>query len=165
MNKILLGLMLLLSMSAYAEEFPTGLRLPTKQELSQDSERKESPAKLAKVTADFNGDGKPDTAFLLINIKNNNLVLAVKLSSENGYDWKILNKEKFGLSGIGIDLAKPGEKYDTACGKGYWECGKNEPKSITLKNAGFWYIAFEKADSLVFWNHKKMIFEQIPTSD
>ena len=166
MNKVLLGLMLFVSVSAYAEEFPVGLRLPTKEELAKEPMRKESPTKYARVTADFNGDGKPDYAFILIGVKNRKMALAVKLSNENGYDWKIIEKDQFDWDfPMAIELAKPG-KYETACGSGMVEgCAKDEPKSITLKNPGFFYGPMDSGGGgIVFWNSKKMIFEQVITS-
>lgn len=168
MNKILLGLMLLLSMSAYAEEFPAGLRLPTKQELAEDPSRNESPTKFAKVTADFNGDGKPDTAFLLVNVKNHKRVLAVKLSSENSYEWKIIDKGEFDWSypQMAISSSEPGENYKTSCGAGLTKCSKNEPKSFTLKNSGLWYSPMDQGGAQLFaWNHKKIIFEVMDVGD
>lgn len=159
--------MLFASLSAYAEEFPADLRLPTKEELAREPDRKKSPTKFAKVTADFNGDGNPDYAFLLVNTKNNKNVLAVNLSSNTGYNWKIVDKGQFGWGdpSLAIELAEPG-KYETACGKGYYECTKNDPASIDLKNPGFWYGPFDKGGGgLVFWNQKKMKFEEIIMSD
>lgn len=163
MSKILLGFMLLVSISAYAEEFPAGLRLPTKEEFAKEPDRKKSPTKFARVTADFNGDEKADDAFLLVNTNTHKNVLAVKLSNDNGYEWKIVDKGQFdwGEPPLAIELAKPG-KYKTACGNGYWECAKNEPASIFLKNPGFWYGPFEQGGGgLVYWNQKKMNFEEI----
>jgi hypothetical protein len=143
MNKTLLGLMLFASLSAYAEEFPADLRLPTKEELAKEPERKKSPTKYARVTADFNGDGKTDNAFLLVNINTHKNVFAIKLSTDNGYDWKIIDKGQldWGKPSMAIELATPG-KYETECGKGYYECPKNEPESVTLKNPGLWYSNF-----------------------
>lgn len=84
MKKTLVGLILFVSVSAYAEEFPAGLRLPTKKELAKEPLRKKSPTKNATVTADFNGDGKLDYAFLLVGIKKHKGALAIKLSNDNG---------------------------------------------------------------------------------
>lgn len=166
MKKILLALMLLASISAYAEEFPAGLRLPTKAELAKEPGRKESPTKFATIIADFNGDGQPDYAFLLINASTRKNVLAIKLSNSNAYEWKIVDKGNFnwGEPEMAIELAKPG-KYKTACGNGYWECAKNEPESITLKNPGLFYSPFDQGGGgMVFWNQKKMKFEELVTT-
>ena len=156
--------MLLLSMSAYAEEFPAGLRLPTKQELAKLEIRIYQPGNAAKVIADFNGDEKPDTAFLLANIKNHKVVLAVKLSSENGYDWQIIDEgpDWSSETQMFLQLSEPGKKYYTACGVGLKKCSKNEPKSYTFKNACLWYFPVYKAKPRFFaWNNNKMIFESL----
>ena len=36
------------------------------------------------------------------------------------------------LDVVGIAKVKPGQ-YETACGKGYWECGKDEPETLSTK--------------------------------
>jgi hypothetical protein len=166
-NKILLGLILLASLPAYAEEFPAGLRLPTEQELSKEPLRKKSPTKNATISADFNGDGKLDHAFLLAGIKKQKGALAVKLSNGNAYKWFILDKElDWDSTQMSLELAKPNRKYETACGKGYWECSANEPKSITLKNTGFWYAPFEQRGAvIIFWNKTKNDFESVTMND
>ena len=158
--------MLFVSISAYAEEYPAGLRLPTKKELSKEPLRKKSSTKNAKVEGDFNGDGKLDYAFLLASVNSSKGALAVKLSKDNGYEWKIVDKTlDWNGEPMGIDLAKP-DKYETACGKGYWECGGGEPATITLKNAGFWYSPFEKGGAvMIFWDDDKNDFQQIIMSD
>ncbi len=51
---------------------------------------------------------------------------------------------------MGIDLAEP-NTYQTACGKGYWECAANEPSSITLANAGILYSAFEQGGAVMIF--------------
>ena len=55
---------------------------------------------------------------------------------------------------MAIDLAEP-NTYQTACGKGYWECAANEPSSITLTNAGFFYSPFlviaRRNDEAIYW--------------
>ncbi len=49
---------------------------------------------------------------------------------------------------MAIDLAEP-NTYQTACGKGYWECVANEPTSITLANAGVLYSPFEQGGAAI----------------
>jgi len=66
---------------------------------------------------------------------------------------------------MGIDVAKP-DNYETACGKGYWKCGKNEPASIALKSSGFWYYPYEKGGAeLVYWDNITNTFKQAVLSD
>ncbi|MDP3838030.1 MAG: hypothetical protein Q8Q54_03815, partial [Methylococcales bacterium] len=148
-------------------EFPAGLRLPTVQELAKETLRQESPTQNAKVTADFNGDGKVDYAFLLAGINTSKGALAIKLSNNNSYEWKIIDGDIDWNSStqMSIDLAEP-NKYETACGKGYWECAVNEPSNITLKNAGILYTPFEQGGAkMIFWNSAKNDFTQIVMND
>lgn len=65
---------------------------------------------------------------------------------------------------MGIWEAQPG-KRQTACGKGYWDCGENEPPEINLEFSGVDYYVFESAGSVVFWNKQTDSFEQVWTSD
>lgn len=66
---------------------------------------------------------------------------------------------------MAIDIAEP-NTYQTACGKGYWECAANEPSSITLANAGVLYFHFEKGGAvMIFWNSAKIDFTQSVMND
>ena len=167
MKNFLLGLTLIISPSVYAEVFPAGLRLPTQAELSKEPLRNESPTKNATVIADFNGDEKLDYAYLLGSIHTSRGALAVKLSTNNNdYEWKIIDNDlNWNGEPMGIDPAKP-DYYETACGKGYWECGKNDPASITLKNAGFSYSPYEKGGAvLIYWDSISSTFKQVILND
>jgi hypothetical protein len=141
---------------------PSGFRLPTDKELAKEPLRKESPTQSATVTADFNGDGKSDYAYLLVSKNSSKGLLAVKLSSNENYDWKILdNTLDWNSEQMGIDLVKP-DNYETACGKDYWECAANEPSRVILKNAGILYSPFEKGGAkLLFWDITKKDFVQV----
>ena len=168
MKKILLGLTLMVSTSIYAEEFPAGLRLPTQAELSKEPLRNKSPTKHTTVTADFNGDGKLDYAYLLGSIHTTQGALAVKLSTKNkDYQWKIVDNDLDWKNGepMGIDVAKP-DNYKTACGKGYWECSANEPASISIKNASFLYFPYEQGGAkLIYWDNISNTFKQAVIND
>lgn len=151
-------------------EPPAGWRVPTAKELAAEPLRKKSPTRNAKAVGDFNGDGTPDQAYQVISRKFCGEGLAVRLSSPKGFTWKIINQIDWGKdcpsSGLvmGIDLAKRGD-YMTACGKGYWECGVNEPKVLKLKMPGIWHFRFESASSIWYWDHKRKEFKQVWISD
>jgi len=68
----------------------------------------------------------------------------VCLTTATGCDWHRLEVMDIAfLDVMGIAKVKPGE-YETACGKGYWECGKNEPEKLkTGRDA----VEFFKEDS------------------
>ena len=151
---------------SFAFEFPKEWRLPTESELSGESLRKESSNKYAKVEADFNGDGKLDYAYLLKSQVYSGEGLIVRLSSSSNYSWEVLNEINWGEKYpnvdlvMGIDLASPG-KLKTACGKGYWECGHDEPETIELSLPSIWHYRFESAASIWYWQASTSSFKQI----
>jgi hypothetical protein len=76
---------------------------------------------------------------------------------DNDLDW---NDEP-----MAIDLVEP-NTYQTACGKGNWECAANEPSRITLTNAGVLYSPFGKGGAkMIFWNSAKNDFSQSVMND
>lgn len=150
---------------------PDGWRYPTTEELSDEPGRKDSPTKLAKAIADFNGDGINDEAFLLKSTKFSGEGLFVHLSDKQKvFRWIKLDVIDWGPKypkvnlSMGISIAKPG-KYKTACGKGYFECKKDEPEVIQLKQPALDYFKFESANSFFVWDEKTAIFKRIWMSD
>jgi hypothetical protein len=148
-------------------DFPNGLILPTDEILSLEPLRDKSPTKFINVSADFNGDGKIDYAFLLHDVKENKSVLAVKVSINEKYKWQVFDKLKYKWTevSLGIDLAEP-DTYETACGKGYWECEKGEPEKLNLDKPGFWYYPFEQGGAEIFyWDVSKNDFSNVIMND
>ena len=170
MRSISLMIMTLFTFSAYAIELTNGWRFPTEKELAAQPMRSESPSKNAVVESDFNGDGKTDHAYLLKSTTFSGEGLLVKLSTPNGYTWKVLDKIDWGEKypavdlAMGIDLVTPGD-YKTACSKGYWECKENEPETLMLKTPGILYFRFESAASIYYWDKESMEFKQVWISD
>ena len=169
-SKILLLPIILYSQSALAIEPPNGWRLPTDKELSGEPLREKSPTKNTKVINDLNKDGKADQAFLFKSTEFSGEGLLVYLSSADGYLWKVLFEIDWGKKYpnvdliMGIDVAEPGE-YKTACGKGYWECKKNEPETLILNAPAIWHFKFESAASIWYWNKDSNEFDQVFISD
>jgi hypothetical protein len=162
---VLIFLAALLSGVAVAQDLPKGWRRPTKAETSDDW-RNKSRARFLTVTGDFDGDGQPDLAELLVNPSLKRWAVFVKLHStgrwqrigdENEMDW---------LGNMGIAPVKPG-KYETACGKGYGDefCAHGEPKYLKLATDAIDMFAEESADSMVYWDQKKQVFRLIQMSD
>ena len=150
---------------------PDGWRFPTAEELSDEVGRKDSPTKFAKAVADFNGDGINDEAFLLKSTKFSGEGLFVRLSNnKNGFKWVKLDVTDWGKEypkvnlSMGISVAKPGS-YQTACGKGYFECEKGEPEVLKLKRTAIDYFKFESANSFFVWDEKSRSFKRIWMSD
>lgn len=154
----------------WAIEYPMGWRAATESELAAEPLRKASATRNAKATADFNGDGKPDSAYLLKSTTFSGEGLWVWLSSPGGYMWKNLDKTEWGKEypsvdlAMGIEIMAPGE-YKTACGKGYWECESGEPEVLRLKLPGLMYFKFESAASVWHWSPKRHEFERVWLTD
>ena len=55
---------------------------------------------------------------------------------------------------MGISVMEPGQ-YNTACGKGYWECAGGDKPSILLKHPGLNYFKWGSADSVFYWDEDK----------
>lgn len=150
---------------------PNGWRFPAAEELSDEFNRKDSPTKYAKASADFNGDGITDEAFLLKSTKFSGEGLLVRLSDkQNGFKWVKLDVINWGNKypkvnlSMGIEIVKPGE-YKTACGKGYFECKEGEPEVLKLKRPAIDYFRFESANSFLVWDDKTASFKRIWMSD
>ena len=163
-------LMALLPCTALSAEPPKGWRLPTEKELIAEPLRSKSPTNSAAVVGDFNGDGQTDYAYLFVSTVFDGEGLLVWLSTPTGYSWKVIDTTNRGESShsveleMGIDLAEPGE-YKTACAKGYWECGKDEPEMLVLAAPGIWHFHFESAASIWSWDQKSHGFKRTWISD
>jgi hypothetical protein len=169
---IIIVFSLLTSVSFAAEKItlPEGWRFPTAEELTYAS-RKESPTKYSKAVADFNGDGINDEAFLLKSIKFSGEGLFVRLSyKQKGFRWIQLDVIDWGKEYPKVDLsmsvaiAKPGN-YETACGKGYFDCKDGEPEVLKLRRPAIDYFRFESANSFFVWDEKMAKFKRIWMSD
>ncbi len=170
----LVFLCLLLASPSLAKDkmaLPEGWRYPTTEELSDEPGRKDSQTKYIKAVADFNGDGIDDEAYLVKSTKFSGEGLLVRLSDkQKGFRWLVLDTIDWGKEypkvslSMGVDVVKPGE-YKTACGKGYFECEKNEPEILKLKRPAIDYFKFESANSFFFWDDKTSSFKRIWISD
>jgi len=155
----------MLSALALAQELPSGWRRPVSAETSGEW-RQKSRARFLVVNGDFDGDGKPDSAELLINPSSSKFALFVRLSSTQ--KWQLVGEstdvKKFDR--FGIDLVKPGE-YKTACGKGYGEyaCAHGEPDVLKLLTSAIDFFCNESSDSIVYWDEGAKTFREILISD
>ncbi len=147
--------------------FPLGWRAAEKSDYSAEDLSFMNNRVPNHVKADFNGDGINDNAWILINESENKYGLFIFLSKKGGgYERASLaeyQKETEKLY-MGISHMKPG-KYKTACGKGYGNCGPNDPKVIVLRNPGINFFAFESGNSVFYWNPGKKGFTRIWLSD
>lgn len=161
------GLLLTISLvckAAAPQEFPKGWHIPPANLTRQEFRRGERNHFLVAV-GDFNGDGIPDKAFLLVNDESSELGLFVCLKTSNGCDWRRLEEmDKGFLDFMGIATVKSG-RYQTACGKGYWECDKGEPSILILKHAAIEFFKEDSASSYYVYDRQKNDFIAVAISD
>jgi hypothetical protein len=122
--------------------------------------RASKPGKAIAVQADFNGDGKQDTAELLINRRQQSFALFAYLSGAAEPVQIVTSKLEF-LERMGVGIAPPG-RYETACARGL---DRGDPKcergakTIDTKLPSISYFMFEGAADNLYWNGSK--FEQV----
>lgn len=165
MKRPILFVFVILSVNlCVAQQLPPGWTKPPAK-LTDQRFRREDPNHFLKVTGDFNGDGTPDTALLLINQQTQKMGFFICLTITTGCDWHRLEVMDIAfLDVMGIAKAKPGS-YETACGKGYWECGKDEPEKLRTKRDAVEFFKDESASSVYFYNSAQHKFVSVATSD
>ena len=170
-TKIFLVLLLCLSFSNIGHSFdgklPKGYRFPEKSDYTEDEQSYLKNNFPYKIEADFDGNGKVDTALLLIKGDNSGWTLFVFMRSKNDQiDTFPLDHTEHTVPYLymGISILEPG-KLKTACGKGYWDCKPGEPPTLYLKNPGINYFVFESANSVFYWNKDSKNFSRIWLSD
>jgi len=170
MLRALIAVLMLMVWPALAQSTkpPMGWRYPTEGDYRSDwaEFRKDLPRPF-QVLADFNGDSRPDEAWILIREKPAGWGVFMYLSrGEKAATWR----QVFRVGGdkepqnYGISLAPPG-RYKTACGKGYWECKKGEPEILVLNRPGVNYFRYESASSIIYWNSRAQRFTTVAISD
>lgn len=154
----------LATVCAAQQQLPAGWTKPPAKLVGQDFRQKD-PNRFLAVSGDFNGDGVQDKALLLVNERAKKMGLFVCLTTATGCDWHRLEVVDIAFLGMmGIAKVKPG-KYETACGKGYWECGKDEPAKLKSKRDGVEFFKDESASSVYIYHTAKHKFVSVATSD
>jgi hypothetical protein len=151
--------------TAHAQDLPSGWRRPLKSEVADDW-RNKSGSRFLVVRGDFDGDGHPDVAELLVNPSRKRWAIFVKLGVTKHWQRVGDENEMGWLGGMGISLVKPG-KHETACGKGYGDefCAHGEPKYLKLSTDAIDFFKEESADSVAYWDQKSHQFRFIQMSD
>jgi len=165
LSKLLLVLLSVCHGAAIAQaDIPQGWRAPKSQEIAYEGDtwRNENSNKFLEVQADFDGDEKNDDAKLLVSSNGEKYALFVFLGS--GKTVRLAQEKTEHLQVMGIDFLLPGA-HKTACGKGYWECKKGEPKMLHLHTPGLLYFKSESAASVYVWSSSTKGFHQVWLSD
>jgi beta-lactamase regulating signal transducer with metallopeptidase domain len=127
-----------------------------------------APTPGAQVSADFDGDGKPDQAMLLLAIdgKTEGLFLRLSHAPEKwiraAASRPAKSRDELQME---ISIEAPG-RYATACSKGYGKsCQEGEPAAVTLAQPGIRFSQPESASLIVYWDEAAQAVKQVWTSD
>lgn len=171
MKLLLIGLsfMLFAANAAASEVYVlSGWRLPTEKDMTGDwaEFRKDNPHPYL-AQADYNGDGIRDDAYIALSTNGKCWALFVNLNKKKGSPKVIKLAEDNGeiapqRMGVGIAEANT---YKTACGKGYWECDKDETETLKLKYPAIDFYLYESANSFFWWDKKLGKFRRTWISD
>jgi hypothetical protein len=152
-------------------EVPEGYRLPTKNDVFGDWERFDAPNHLK---ADFNSDGIEDEAYILPR-KGSDVGYGafVSMSKVNkniqaGHEFQMFKLIYGDMSpqSFAIELAEPSnETWKTACGKGYWDCGIDEPDEIKITRPSIMFCYIESACHIYLLGEDRESFKKIALSD
>lgn len=145
---------------------PDGWTLPAKS-LTVDDWRNKDSNRYLEVTGDFNGDGISDTAKLLARADGSGIALCVFLSAKGApHKFIILSEKKDiqSLKSLGIERVAPG-RYETACGKGFTECRKDEPKQLIVTHDAINYFKYDSANMFYYWDQSVNAFKGIGITD
>jgi hypothetical protein len=154
---------------AKRDDLPRGWRIPTGANLGSPSEQKwreADPSRYLAVSDDFNGDGLPDVALLLIRDDGAAYALFVGLAQKDGRH-PFVKLDEFPdakeLASRGIKRVAPGE-YPTACARGL-DCAEDEPRYIHLKHDAIDYFTHDAANRYYYWNELNHSFSQVGIND
>ena len=153
------------SSSADPPALPHGWRIPSSAETNDDWRNQDSNRYLV-VKADFNGDGIPDQARLLIHDGNSQVALFAFVSQKDRSfkTYSLDEKNAAYLKVLGITKVPPG-RYTTACGKGYAECRGGEQPEVVLGHHAIDYFKVEGPHSYFYWDSTAIVFKVVGISD
>jgi len=146
---------------------PTGWRFPQATDFSGDwkTNRKKVPSPY-KISGDFNGDGLKDEGWILIPTTGKAMGVFVFLRQrDNSYRTVQLDYFEGERPQESYISVAPKDKYQTACGKGYWDCSANEPAVLDLKTEGIFFGVYESGSKIFYWSALRKTFESVAISD
>jgi hypothetical protein len=143
---------------------PPGWERPLRSDLdpgSYDFGLRKAPDLNLIARGDFNGDGKPDQAELLVNRPAASFALFIHLAGE-AVPREISRRKLSQLAGVGIGALKPGT-YRTICGR-HVPIGPTCPEAqVATRTDTVSYANFEASSYFLTWKDDR--FEEVWTSD
>ncbi len=176
MKLLIQFLLLLMATSAFSSDFPDGWRKATPEELkSFHNWRDGSKSEYTEAHADFNGDGKIDSAYLLKSTKFSGQGLLVKLSSGSSYTWievdvinwdQLYTDEDYGNVGLGMGIevlsSKEVKEY---INESNIMTSSDDLKPEDYQNPAISYFKFMSAGSIIYWSQSENKFKRYWYSD
>lgn len=162
MARLLLSLLLLLPTTAVGQplRIPRGWRLPRKAETLQ-SWRQSDPDRYLQVRARVMPQ-REGIVHMLVNKQNQRVGVFLFVQSSR---TRLLDTLPAGsLRGFGIKLL-PAGRYETACGKGYYECGKGAPAFVESSDPLVCIFKTESTEAVYMWNPKRAVVVKVQLSD
>ena len=146
---------------------PKGYRFPSERDMTGDwRDIRDAVPRPYHVRADFNGDALVDDAWILLRTDGGGGGLFVFMGMKSG-DPQIVTLEtdaEMVPQNMGVAVVERG-KYETACGKRYWDCQCDEPRWLDLKLPAVDYFQSESANSYFWWDSRSNRFRRTWMSD
>jgi hypothetical protein len=169
--KVALALLLLLFFlpnSTVKDQSPAeGWRFPNRSDYRSNWRRFRSDVPMPyHVRADLNGDKIIDDAWILIPIRGKGLGLFVFIGQRSGKPRVVQldYSENVAPQTMYLSEIEPG-RYDTACGRGYWDCSVGEPAVLRLVRPGIVYAMYGSASSVFYWDDQRKEFARVWLTD
>jgi hypothetical protein len=155
------------AVAAQKTQPPAGYRFPTESDYTGDWKGPSSAgSEPFHDKGDFNGDGIQDDVWVLPTTSGTGFGMFAFLGARSGSPQiiRLAAARRDSPQHYGIGTVKPG-RYDTACGKGYWDCKKGEPEKLDLNVDAIEFYVFESSSSIFWWDAKARKFERTWISD
>ncbi|MFV5513795.1 hypothetical protein [Acinetobacter gerneri] len=139
-------------------------RVADQDDVIDDWARYDSPN---KIIDDFNSDGKPDIAQILL--KENSKTgysFVVKMGGKDSRQFVLESNNAIKPQSIAIELLEPSkEVWESACEKGHWDCKSDEVRQFVISKPSIQFCYIESACNVYMWSDRNQNFIKIPISD
>jgi hypothetical protein len=141
---------------------PDGWRAPDPDETAEEwRDLHDDRALVAR--GDFDGDGAPDEARLVVREDGSGAGLVAYVSGTAAV--RVLAQLPAGsLRGVGVLVVRPG-RYDTVCGTGAVECEPDDPTSVTLAHDAVEFFRPGGTSVFFYWDPARRAFQPVWVSD